>query len=352
MKKWTKVLVVAMIVAFAVVAFAGCLPEEKETAPATEPEDTGEVTEDDTTEPEEQVVEEEKTLLIGYATKSATNTGWVILNNGAQQAADDYGVELMMIGPPKENDIAGQLGVVEDMINAECDAIAIAPCDSAGIVSAVEKANQKGIPVIAVDTAISGGEITSYVATDNYKAAAVGAKWMGEQLGGAGNIVMINGMVAQETGAARRDGFYETIISEYPDINIVSEIAADWQAEKALAGMEDAMQANDQIDGVFCAWDGGTIAVLSALEQAGINDDVVLLGFDCDPNALAAMLENKVEGDVAQFLYQIGYKGIEASIKAAMGEEVESRIDTGTTIVTPETAQQFIDDNGLADFMP
>lgn len=349
MRKWTKVLAAVLIIALSVVVFAGCLPEEKvdETNKA---KDTAEQT-TETADGASAETEDAK-LLIGYATKSATNTGWVIINNGAQQAADDYGVELMMIGPPKENDIAGQLGVVEDMINGECNAIAIAPCDSAGIVSAVEKANAQGIPVIAVDTAITGGEITSYVATDNYKAAAVGGEWMGEQLGGAGNVVMINGMVAQETGAARRDGFYDAITEKYPDINIVSEISADWQAEKALAGMEDAMQANDQIDGVFCAWDGGTIAVLSALEQAGISDDVVLLGFDCDPNALAAMLENKVEGDVAQFLYQIGYQGIEAAIKAAKGEDVEARIDTGTMIVTPDNAQQFIDDNGLADFMP
>ncbi len=342
MKVSIKLIALILVLAMSVFAFVGCLPEEKASEPAAEEAAAEEVAEEVSDEP----------LVVGYATKSATNTGWIIINNGAQQAADDYGVELMMIGPPKENDIAGQLGVVEDMINSGVDALAIAPTDSAGIVSVVEKANEAGIPVVAVDTGIAGGEIVSHVATDNYAAAAVGGEWMGEQLGGTGNVVMINGMVAQETGAARRDGFYDAITAKYPDINIVTEITADWQAEKALAGIEDAMQANDKIDGVFCAWDGGTIAVLSALEQAGITDEVVLLGFDCDPNALAAMLENKVDGDVAQFLYQIGYQGIEAAIKAAMGEEVEARIDTGTMIVTPENAAQFIEENGLTEFMP
>ena len=291
-------------------------------------------------------------LIIGYATKSATNTGWVIINNGAKQAAEDNNAILMMIGPPKENDIAGQLSVVEDMINNNVDAIAIAPTDSSGIVSAVEKANAEGIPVIAIDTAINGGDIASYVATDNLQAAAVGGRWMGEQLNGTGNVVMINGMIAQETGAARRDGFYNAITSDYPGINIISEISTDWQAERALSGMEDAIQANDKIDGVFCAWDGGTIAALSALEQAGISDNVILLGFDCDPNALSAMKTGKVEGDVAQFLYQIGYVGIETAIKAARGETVDKRIDTGTMIVTPDNVDSFITDNGLEEFMP
>jgi ABC-type sugar transport system substrate-binding protein len=286
-------------------------------------------------------------IVIGYATKSATNQGWIIINNGAKQAAADYGVELLMVGPPKENDIAGQLGVVEDMINSQVDAIAIAPTDSSAIVVAVEKANKAGIPVVAVDTAIKGGDIASYVATDNYLAASVGAAWMAEQLGGTGNVVMINGMIAQETGAARRDGFYDLMKKDYPGIEIIMEVATDWQAERAMAAMEDALQAHDVIDGVFCAWDGGTIAALSAIEQSGRSDDIVLLGFDCAPDALKAMKQGKVQGDVAQFLYMIGYKGIEAAVKAAKGEPVEKRIDTGTMIVTPENVDAFIEDNHL-----
>lgn len=288
-------------------------------------------------------------IVIGYATKSATNQGWIIINSGAQQAADDYGVELMMVGPPKENDIAGQLGVCEDLINSRVDALAIAPTDSSAIVVAVEKANAAGIPVVAVDTAIKGGDITSYVATDNYAAAAVGAEWMAEQLGGSGNVVMINGMIAQETGAARRDGFYDTMQEKYPDIEIIFEVATDWQAERAMSAMEDALQAHSQIDGVFCAWDGGTISALSALKQSGRSDDITLLGFDCAPDALTAMKQGDVQGDVAQFLYQIGYQGIEAAIKAAMGEEVAKRIDTGTMIVTPANVDQFMADNHLTD---
>jgi len=357
MNQWFKGAASIMLIALMCISLIGCMPNNAasaETSEASSPAvETSETPQDtaNASASEKATESAESQMTIGYATKSNTNTGWVLINNGAQQAADDYGVNLMMLGPPKDNDIAGQLGVVEDMINNNVDALAIAPCDSAGIVSAVEKANDKNIPVVAIDTGIAGGKVASWVATDNEKAAALGGEWMGDQLGGKGTVVMINGMIAQETGAARRNGFYNAITAKYPDIKIY-EVASDWDATKALSGMEDSIQALDQIDGVFCAWDGGTIAILPALEQAGIIDKVVLLGFDSDPNVLSAMKKGKVKGDVAQYLFQIGYKGIETAIKAAKGEEVEPRIDTGTMVVTPENVDQFISDNGLSDYMP
>ncbi|NPV53929.1 MAG: sugar ABC transporter substrate-binding protein [Firmicutes bacterium] len=288
-----------------------------------------------------------KKLVVGYATKSATNQGWILINNGAKQAAKDLGVDLIMLGPPKENDIAGQLAVVEDLINRKVDALAIAPCDSTGIAPAVEKANRLGIPVVAVDTAIYGAKVTSFVATDNLKAAASAAKWVGEKLGGKGNIVMINGMIAQQTGKDRRDGFYNYIKEHYPNMKIVAEVPAEWQTEKALSGMEDALRANDQIDAVFCAWDGGTIGALQALEAAKRKSKTLLVGFDAAPDALKAMRQGKVDADIAQFLFKIGYEGIATAVKAARGEKVPERVDTGSMVVTPENLEKFIKDNHI-----
>src|SRR3990172_9564044 len=80
-------------------------------------------------------------LVIGYATKSATNQGWIIINKGADDAALALGVKLVPLGPPTANEISGQLAVTEDLINQQVNALVIAPVDSTGIVPAVEKAN-------------------------------------------------------------------------------------------------------------------------------------------------------------------------------------------------------------------
>jgi ribose transport system substrate-binding protein len=293
----------------------------------------------------------EKKLVVGYATKSATNIGFMITNNGVAKAAEDLGVELIMLGPPKDQDVAGQLSVIEDLVNRGVDALIIAATDSSAVVSGVEKANAEGIPVVAVDTAINGGDIASYVATDNYAAAQIAGKWMVDALGGEGNVVMINGVLAQTVGSERRDGFYD-YITKNSNIKIVAEVNTEWQADRALSGMEDALQANPQVEGVFCAWDAGTMAVIPVLEQAGLLGKTKLLGFDAAPDALQQMQAGKVDGDVAQYLFKIGYDGMVAAVKAAKGESVERRIDTGTMVVTPENVNRFIADNGLTEYMP
>ena len=78
---------------------------------------------------------------------------------------------------------------------------------------------------------------------------------------------------------------------------------------------------------------------------------MLIVGFDGAPNALRAMKNGWIQADVAQQLYQMGYQGIKNTIKAARGEKLPKRIDTGTFMVLPENVDKFIEDNKLSVFM-
>lgn len=291
--------------------------------------------------------ETEEKLTIGYATKSSTSPFWVSLNEGAEQAAKDLGVELVMLGPPKENDVVGQLAVIEDLVNREVNGLIIAATDSVGVTSGVEKAQAKDIPVIAVDTSITGAEVSSFIATNNYNAATEAAKWMAEKLGGKGNVVLLNGMIAQGSGKERYEGFRDYMNENHPDIEIVFAKDCAWDDEQALKAMEDAVATHDKIDGVFVGWDGAALAAHRVLTETGRIDDTVIVGFDCYPQSLKYMKEGTFEADVAQAPYKMGYKAVENAVKAAKGETVESVVDTGILMVTPENVDQYIEDNGV-----
>ena len=281
-------------------------------------------------------------LTIGYATKSATNQGWIIINAGANDAADDAGAELIEVGPTNENDITTQIPVIEDLINRGVDALAIAPTDSAGVVPTVERANEAGIPVIAVDTAIEGGEVTSFVATDNLKAATTQGELVGEAIGGEGTVIYVTGSQAQQTGRDRRDGFVNGITGTYPNVEVL-EVATEWDATDAQNGVQDLVNANPDVAAIVHAWDGGTMATLPVVESAGI--DPFIAGFDGAPNAIAAMQRGEVDLIVAQSLYQIGHDGVTAAIAAACGHDVEARINTGEAVLTADTVDGFIASN-------
>ena len=109
--------------------------------------------------------------VIGYITKSATNSGWQMINQGAKDKASEMGVKLVTVGPSFQGDLSSQLEVFENLVNQKVNAIALAPVDSAGIAPAVNDAMKAGIPIVAVDTGVSGAEVTSFVATDNLAVA-------------------------------------------------------------------------------------------------------------------------------------------------------------------------------------
>ena len=88
--------------------------------------------------------------VIGYITKSATNAGWMMINQGAEDAAKEEGVNLVAVGPAFQGDLSSQLEVFENLVAQGAKAIGIAPVDSAGVAPAVNDAMASGIPIIAM----------------------------------------------------------------------------------------------------------------------------------------------------------------------------------------------------------
>ncbi|MEE2775110.1 MAG: sugar ABC transporter substrate-binding protein [Pseudomonadota bacterium] len=276
--------------------------------------------------------------VIGYITKSATNAGWMMINQGAEDAAKEEGVKLVAVGPAFQGDLSSQLEVFENLVAQGAKAIGIAPVDSAGVAPAVSDAMASGIPIIAIDTGVSGAEVTSFVATDNYAVAKVQGAVAATLVKDGDTVIYVTGNQAQSTGQERRNGFMEAFSAARPGSKIL-EVPTEWSSEQAQEGVEAVLNANSDVKMVVNAWDGGTMAAKAALENLGYGaGDVKLVGFDGAGDAIGAMDEGWVHADTAQMLYQMGYQGIKAAAAAARGESVSPRIDTGFFLVTPSTS--------------
>ncbi len=337
-----KLLAILLATTLTASLFAGCAAapaktEEKTDAPATE---------EKAEESAEEAAPADKEVVIGYATKSSSSPFWVENIKGAEQAGKDLGIKVVIQGPPQENDVIGQISVIEDMMTAGAQALCIAPCDSAGVSEVVDKAMGKEIPVVAVGDTM-GTEVTSTVTTDNYNAGWTAAEFLGEQIGGEGKVIIINGMLSQAGGAGRRDGFVEYMAETYGDAVTVVEVAADWDDSKALAGFESAYAANTDLVGGYVAWDGALIQMQAVLDREG-RTDVKLVGFDCYEQVLQDMKDGDplLAGDIAQNPAKMGYDSVVTAYNALMGEEVESYVDTGATLVTPENLEEYCDSMG------
>jgi ribose transport system substrate-binding protein len=237
------------------------------------------------------------------------------------------------------------------MITRKVDAIAIAPVDSAGIAPAVNRALAAGIPVIAVDTGITGAKITSYVATDNIKAANVQGEWAASQLKDGDKVVYVTGDQGQSTGQERKKGFVDALKAKLPNVKVI-EVSTTWDQTQAQNGVEAAIRANSDIKLIACAWDGGALGAVAAMKGAGIKaGDIKLAGFDGSPGGLDMMKQGWQQANAAQMLAKIGQVGVETAVAAAKKQKVEARIDTGAFLVLPSNVDKFAKDSGVAQFM-
>jgi ribose transport system substrate-binding protein len=251
------------------------------------------------------------------------------------------GAKLITVGPAFQGDLSSQLEVFENLTAQGVNAIAIAPVDSSGIAPAVNAAMSAGIPVVAVDTGVSGADVTSFVATDNEAVAEIQGKEAAKLIKDGDKIIYVTGNQAQSTGQERRDGFMKGFKASRSKSEILI-VPTEWNSDQAQAGVEALLNKHSDVKMVVNAWDGGTMGAKAALENLGYGaGDVKLVGFDGATDAIVAMDKGWVHVDTAQMLYKMGYEGIKTAVAAAKGETVSKRIDTGTFLVTPKTSAEY-----------
>lgn len=167
------------------------------------------------------------------------------------------------------------------------------------------------------------------------------ADYIGEKLGGKGNVAVIRGGKGHPVELERYEGFTKQLKEKYPELKIVTEAHADWDAAKASNVMEDFLNAHPEINAVFCESD---MMVIGASQMAigAKRTDIVFVGLDGIVDALRAVKDGKISADVAQSPDKIGSFGVEAAVKLAEGEKIEERIITPMVLATKDNVDPLI----------
>ena len=117
-------------------------------------------------------------VIVGLITKTESNPFFVKMKEGAQAKADELGVKLMTGAGAKDGDNEGQVTALENMVNAGAKGILITPSDTKAIVPTIEKAREKGVVVIALDTATEPqSAVDALFATNNFNAGLLIGQW-------------------------------------------------------------------------------------------------------------------------------------------------------------------------------
>ena len=267
--------------------------------------------------------DEGKPYKVTLILKNLVNPMWLAVKEGAEAAAAEYGVELTVLAPLKADSNEEQIRQVEDAITKQADAIVLIPSDSQGIIPAVEKANQAGIPVINVNTKVGGGQTETFIAVENYDAASKVAKAVAEKLGGKGKVIILEGIAGAQSAIDLKQGAVDTF-GTYEGIEIVASQTANWNRAEAMQVTQNLLQAHPDVDAIFASNDEMAMGAVEAVDQAGLTGKIIIAGLDANRDALEAIKEGKMTITCDKMGFDQGYVGVETAVKVLNNEPVKA----------------------------
>lgn len=282
----------------------------------------------------------DETITIGLTMKFDDLWLTTLRDAMTEYAASQPGVELIAVD--SKEDVATQLGQVENFVAQGVDAIIIIPANTDAADPMTKAAQDAGIPLVYVNRIPSNlPEGVAYVGSDSIQAGIMQAEWLAEQLGGQGNVVIMNGDLAQEAAQMRTEG-EKQVFGEFPDITIIREDTGNWSRDQGLALMENWLASGDQIDAVAANNDEMAIGALQAIEAAGQLGNILVGGVDASPDALQEMDKGRLNVTVFQNAKGQGEGGIKAAIALARGEQIEQITWVPFELVTPDNYKEYM----------
>lgn len=254
---------------------------------------------------------------------------WQAVRAGSEKAATEFNVRITFEGPESESQVDKQLEMLQTALDKKPAAICFAALDSKAAIPLLEKAKAAGIPVIGFDSGVDSDIPLSTAATDNLAAASMAADKMSELIGGAGEIGVIVHDQTSRTGIDRRDGFVNQIKAKYPNITIVDVQYGGGDQLKSTDLAKAIIQAHPNIKGFFGANEGSIIGVLNAVKELSMEGKITVIGYDSGQQQIDAISSGVQAGAITQDPIGIGYKCVEAAVKAIKGETLPKMIDTG-----------------------
>jgi ribose transport system substrate-binding protein len=269
-------------------------------------------------------------ILIGLSISTMNNPFFVALRDGAEAEARAVGLNLVTVDA--QDDAAKQIAGVEALIQKGVRVLLLNPTDSDAVANVVKEATAAGIKVISLDRTVNGAEVSSHIASDNAAGGRMAGEFLLKKLGDKGNIAELEGIPGSSAARERGQGF-DSAIAGKSGVKLVAKLPANFDRAQGLTVMENILQGNKDIQGVFAQNDEMALGAQRAIEEAGLKN-VTIVGFDATPDAVAAVKAGKLAATVQQKPELIGKVGVDTAKLLIEGKPVDRNIPVPLALVT------------------
>jgi ribose transport system substrate-binding protein len=267
---------------------------------------------------------------IGVSLLTLENPFFKVIGENITAEAAKHGYETIVISADK--DAAKQSNQIKDFVARRVSAIVLSPCESRAVVPAIQEANNAGIPVFTVDIPCHepGVKIVSQIATDNEGGGREAARAMIEALGDSGGKIAIIHFPQAESCRLRVKGFKEVIEAHNAKakgkIEIKQELDGGGLKAEGQKAAQDAIQTHGDLRGIFAINDPSALGAYVAVDQAKKTSQIVIIGFDGQPEGKQAIKDGRIFADPIQFPDKMGIEIARAIVKHSKGQDVPAEM--------------------------
>jgi ribose transport system substrate-binding protein len=270
--------------------------------------------------------------------KDMTSPYWQAVLAGARKAGQDLGVNVVELGAQSENDVSGQINILDTAVASNPAAIVIAPTQFAALREPIDEAAKK-VKIIGLESATDTSAMTSLLATDNVNAGRIAAdalaaaitKSFADTEGDIAIITAISGVVSLEQ---RVKGFKDVVAAKYRALNIAADKVADGKPGTVREIMNDLIAKDGDLRGVFASDPITAEVVAQAVSEKTAGDQINIVAVGSDENLIKLLQGDVIAGIVVADPFRMGYDGVKTALAASKGETVSANVDIGAILVT------------------
>jgi ABC-type sugar transport system substrate-binding protein len=286
---------------------------------------------------------------IGVAFETLQTEFWVA--GFDKLRADCAAKDMTMLEAVADGDASKQFDQVKNFISRKVDGIIIVPKEGKTVIPMIKAANAANIPVVLFNRPADPTEAKhTAVAPDNFSITKETVTYLvalAKKSGRKQKAMILMGDLSDVNAIGRRDGFEAAMREAGEAVEVVARIPTEWNQEKALAGVQSAMQANPDIGLIFTSSDFMFPSIKSVLSNLGKwkkhNEPghIILGGFDGDATAYQLMVDGYVDATGVQDVYWEAEQAIQTIMDVKAGKPVPARIDDKGFAITQSNLKEL-----------
>ncbi|MEV7574713.1 ABC transporter substrate-binding protein [Pseudarthrobacter sp. NPDC089323] len=287
----------------------------------------------------------DKTYKIAFVPGLVGDEFYISMKCGVEKQAKAEGVSTDTQGPQKF-DPSLQRPILDSVVASKPDALLISPTDATALQVPIKAAADAGIKIVLVDTTLGDPSVAvSAIASDNRGGGAEAFAAIKKLNPSGGKVLVVSTDPGVSTLDERVAGF-EGAVKEDSAFNYVGVQYSHNDPAEAAKLVSAALAKDPDIVGIFAGNTAAAEGSATGVRQAGMKNQVKIVGFDAGPAQIKQLKEGTVQALIAQQPEQIGVDGVKQALAALKGTEVTSKIQTSFKVIT----QENVDTDG-ADYV-